>query len=174
MKPDIESIYQPTDEPANLEKAGPAEFSKKPDPTEKWERDFHGEIVAALASPRPEKPVPAILRQMVFGRLQQPLYKVWHLLLALAVLALSPLLLLQFSTADPHLVQSNQDIKILMYIGFGLFTFLLLFPLSWMLWESLDHRDPDWDKNPLGVLAAAFHRVLPVHRVIPWKKDKEA
>ena len=104
--------------------------------------------------------VPARLRSLVFQRIGEPMYRLWHILAAGFLVFVSPLFLRHF--AQHGGMQLSGDMLTVVFAGYGILIVLLILPLSYRLFEmfnadvhDFEHRvDALLDHHPLRAIGA--------------------
>lgn len=105
----------------------------------------------------PNKKMPLEFKAQLIQLMQRPKYKIWHYVLTMALLLISPLLI-------ARLVQSNtahmsENVLILTYSIFGVIAVLMLIPIAYGLFytynKSIKHLENRFDEyldKPLKIL----------------------
>lgn len=114
--------------------------------------------------PAASAPVPEKLRSLVFARIREPLYQIWHILAAGTLAFVSPFFLKHF--VEQRGLQLSGDMLTVVFAGYGILIVLLIVPLSYRLFDlfnedvhDLEHRvDAFLDQNPVRSLGVAIRK----------------
>ena len=101
------------------------------------------------ALPREPFSPPPRLRELVFRKIFQPAYKIWHILLVMFIIILSPVFLAWEVEIFENIIEDN--LLVIIFIYYGVLITLLLLPLSFQLmtkhknrFEGFQHQFDDY------------------------------
>ncbi len=108
--------------------------------------------------------VPERLRVLVFRRIREPLYRVWHILAAGSFVLVSPFFLRHYALNKE--MQLSGDMLTVVFAGYGVLLLLLILPLSHRLFDlfsdgvhDFEHRvDAFLGDNPLRSMGGAIRK----------------
>lgn len=101
---------------------------------------------AVTELPRAPQAVPEKLRVMVFRRLSEPFYRIWHVLAAGLLVLVSPLFIKRLAGHYAG-VQLSQDMQLVLFAMYGLLLLLLLLPLTYRLLDAYNQDIHDLERS---------------------------
>jgi len=98
------------------------------------EMNIMKQIISAVET-MPHEPVPEILKERIMQKIQRPVFRIWHLILASLLLMFSPFSL-KYALQSYSGLFLDQYIIILVSIFFGLATILLVIPVAIRIYQN--------------------------------------